>query len=68
MPRPCQNTDALTVIDGHSGDVHKRGDLEPSRYQCRPNKPNKEEIVAIGVNRRLTVTSSRAATLWAALA
>jgi hypothetical protein len=44
VPHPCQNGPVLTVIDGHSGDVHRHDDLGSGRYQCRPNKPDKEEV------------------------
>jgi len=45
VPHSCQNTPTLTVIGGHSGDMRRRGDLGSGRYQCRPNKPDKEEII-----------------------
>jgi len=44
MPHPCQNGLVLTVIGGHSGDVRGQGDLGSRTCQCRPNKPDKEEI------------------------
>jgi hypothetical protein len=46
VPHSCQNTPALTVIGGHSGDLRRRGDLGSGRYQCRPNKPNKDVILS----------------------
>jgi hypothetical protein len=42
MPHPCQNALAQAVIGAHSGDVHRRGDLDSGCYQRRPNKPDKE--------------------------
>ena len=45
VPHPCQNKRAQTVMGGHSRDIHMGGGLDLGRYQCRPNKPDKEEVI-----------------------
>jgi hypothetical protein len=69
VPHPCQNEPALAVIGGHSGDIGRHSDLDSSRYQRRPNKPDKEVIRIVGVKQWLTVATLAAdlghrTTLW----
>jgi hypothetical protein len=45
VPHPCQNTLALRVTGGHSGDMRRHSDLASGRYQSYLNKPDREEIV-----------------------
>ena len=50
VPHPCQNERVLADMDGHWGDVCRRGDLDRSRWQRCPNKPDKEGVAGAGYN------------------
>ena len=45
VPHPCQNVRAQTVMGGHSGDLHRRGDLDSRRYQGWLSKPDKDGVL-----------------------
>src|SRR6266568_983448 len=44
VPHPCQNTHALRVTGGHSGNIRRHSDLDSGCYQSCLNKPDKDEV------------------------
>jgi len=61
VPHPCQNVRAQTVMGGHAGDMHRRGDLDSRRYQGWLSKPDKEEVGSSSLPRPTCTPSGKGA-------